>query len=97
VSVEDIADILDRADFHHFVHGEGNTELLLDGGHEGYLESIRVTYDPAQISYAKLVDAFFHHIDPTDPVTSDEVIEVHKRLAKFEGSIAELLQQPHSA
>jgi hypothetical protein len=32
-------------------------------------------------------------IDPTDPVTSDEVIEVHKRLAKFEGSIAELLQQ----
>jgi hypothetical protein len=35
-------------------------------------------------------------IDPTDPVTSDEVIEVHRRLAKFEGSIAELLQ-PHSA
>jgi hypothetical protein len=39
-----------------------------------------------------------HHtdIDPMDPVTSDEVIEVHRRLAKFEGSIAELLQ-PHSA
>ena len=36
-------------------------------------------------------------IDPTDPVTSDEVIEVHRRLAKFEGSIADLLQQPHSA
>lgn len=35
--------------------------------HEGYLESIRVTYDPAKISYAQLVDAFFHHIDPTDP------------------------------
>jgi peptide-methionine (S)-S-oxide reductase len=35
--------------------------------HEGYLESIRVTYDPAEISYPKLVDAFFHHIDPTDP------------------------------
>jgi len=35
--------------------------------HEGYLESIQVTYDPAQISYPKLVDAFFHHIDPTDP------------------------------
>ncbi|TMF15104.1 MAG: hypothetical protein E6I35_12095 [Chloroflexi bacterium] len=35
-------------------------------------------------------------IDPTDPVTPDEVIEVHKQLAKFEGSIAELLQ-PHSA
>ena len=32
-------------------------------------------------------------VDPQDPVTSDEVIEVHKRLAKFEGSIAELLEQ----
>jgi peptide-methionine (S)-S-oxide reductase len=35
--------------------------------HEGYLEAIQVTYDPAKISYPKLVDAFFHHIDPTDP------------------------------
>ncbi len=35
--------------------------------HEGYLEAIQVTYDPAVISYGKLVDAFFHHIDPTDP------------------------------
>jgi peptide-methionine (S)-S-oxide reductase len=35
--------------------------------HEGYLESIQVTYDPAVISYPKLVDTFFHHIDPTDP------------------------------
>jgi hypothetical protein len=32
-------------------------------------------------------------IDPMDPVSSDEVIEVHTRLAKFEGSISELLQQ----
>jgi peptide-methionine (S)-S-oxide reductase len=35
--------------------------------HEGYLEAIKVTYDPAKISYPQLVDAFFHHIDPTDP------------------------------
>ena len=35
--------------------------------HEGYLESIKVTYDPAVISYPQLVNAFFHHIDPTDP------------------------------
>ncbi len=32
-------------------------------------------------------------IDPRDPVSSDEVIEVHRRLAGFDGSIAELLQQ----
>ena len=36
-------------------------------------------------------------INPQDPVTSDEIIEVHKQLAKFEGSIAELLQQQHQA
>lgn len=30
-------------------------------------------------------------IDPADPVSSDEVIEVHMCLAKFEGSISELL------
>ncbi|CAN7510366.1 peptide-methionine (S)-S-oxide reductase MsrA [Phenylobacterium sp. LjRoot225] len=35
--------------------------------HEGHLESIQVAYDPAKISYPQLVDAFFHHIDPTDP------------------------------
>ena len=32
-------------------------------------------------------------IDLADPVSSDEVIEVHMRLAKFEGSISELLRQ----
>jgi peptide-methionine (S)-S-oxide reductase len=35
--------------------------------HEGFLEAIKVTYDPALISYQQLVNAFFHHIDPTDP------------------------------
>ena len=26
-----------------------------------------MTYDPAVVSYAKVVDHFFHNIDPTDP------------------------------
>lgn len=35
--------------------------------HPGHLEAVRVTYDPAKVSYAQLVDHFFHNIDPTDP------------------------------
>jgi peptide-methionine (S)-S-oxide reductase len=35
--------------------------------HEGHLEAVQVTYDPARITYAQLVDSFFHRIDPTDP------------------------------
>ena len=34
--------------------------------HKGHLEAVRVTYDPAQVSYARLVDHFFRNIDPTD-------------------------------
>ncbi len=34
--------------------------------HEGHLEAVKVTYDPAKTSYAKLVDGFFHNIDPID-------------------------------
>ncbi|MFN3584019.1 peptide-methionine (S)-S-oxide reductase MsrA [Phenylobacterium sp.] len=34
--------------------------------HPGHLEAVQVTYDPAKVSYAQLVDYFFHHIDPTD-------------------------------
>lgn len=32
----------------------------------GYLESIKVTFDPAKISYAQLVQRYWHVIDPTD-------------------------------
>jgi peptide-methionine (S)-S-oxide reductase len=32
----------------------------------GYLESIKVTFDPAKIGYAALVQRYWHAIDPTD-------------------------------
>ncbi|MCA3723987.1 peptide-methionine (S)-S-oxide reductase MsrA [Phenylobacterium sp.] len=35
--------------------------------HEGHLEAIRVTWDPARTTYPDLVAAFFRNIDPTDP------------------------------
>ena len=31
----------------------------------GHLEAVQVTYDPARITYAQLLDRFWHSIDPT--------------------------------
>ena len=39
----------------------------VSAGHTGHAESIQVVYDPAKITYAKLLDLFWHHIDPTTP------------------------------
>jgi peptide-methionine (S)-S-oxide reductase len=36
------------------------------GDHEGYLEAVKVTYDPAKVTYAKLLDHFWRNIDPFD-------------------------------
>ena len=62
---------------HDIEHTKGVTSVVVGyaGGerknpsyenHGDHLEAIKVTYDPAVISYPQLVDAFFHHIDPTD-------------------------------
>ncbi len=36
------------------------------GNHRGHFEAVEVTYDPAVISYAELVDLFWVNIDPLD-------------------------------
>jgi methionine-S-sulfoxide reductase len=40
-------------------------EQVSEGG-TGHYESVEVTYDPRKISYAQLVDAFWHDVDPFD-------------------------------
>lgn len=35
-------------------------------GQSGYVEAVRVTYDPAQVSYAALLDIFWSNVDPFD-------------------------------
>ncbi|MBL8415743.1 MAG: peptide-methionine (S)-S-oxide reductase MsrA [Propionivibrio sp.] len=37
----------------------------VSAGGTGHTEAVRVTYDPARVSYAQLVDFFWKHIDPT--------------------------------
>jgi peptide-methionine (S)-S-oxide reductase len=36
------------------------------GDHDGYLEAVKVAYDPAKVTYAKLLDTYWHNIDPFD-------------------------------
>jgi len=36
-------------------------------GRTGHAESVLVTYDPAVVSYKRLLEAFFQHHDPTTP------------------------------
>lgn len=37
----------------------------VSAGITGHTEAVRVTYDPAKVSYPQLVDYFWRHIDPT--------------------------------
>ena len=39
----------------------------VSAGRTGHLESVRVVYDPARVGYEKLLDAFWHNIDPVTP------------------------------
>jgi peptide-methionine (S)-S-oxide reductase len=45
----------------------GTTPNPTYGSHEGYKEAVKVTYDPAKVTYAKLLDDYWHNIDPFDP------------------------------
>lgn len=38
----------------------------VSGGNTGHREVIRVVFDPKKISFEKLLDAYWHKIDPTD-------------------------------
>ncbi|WP_430626082.1 peptide-methionine (S)-S-oxide reductase MsrA [Sulfobacillus thermotolerans] len=35
-------------------------------GHTGHYEAVNITFDPAQITYAQLLDIYWQQIDPTD-------------------------------
>jgi peptide-methionine (S)-S-oxide reductase len=38
----------------------------VSSGTTGHAESVEVEYDPAQVSYEKLLDVFWHNVDPVD-------------------------------
>jgi peptide-methionine (S)-S-oxide reductase len=36
-------------------------------GGTGHIESIEIVFDPKKVSYEKLLDVFWHNVDPTNP------------------------------
>jgi peptide-methionine (S)-S-oxide reductase len=51
----------------------------VSSGLTGHLESVQITYDPKKISYAALLDNYWHNIDPTqaDGQLYDRASEYH--------------------
>lgn len=39
----------------------------VESGNTGHAESVQLIYDPARISYERLLDIYWHHIDPLTP------------------------------
>src|SRR6185369_5379515 len=44
---------------------ENPTYKEVSAGGTGHAEAVEIVYDPAVISYQKLLDTFWHNIDPT--------------------------------
>lgn len=42
------------------------TYETVSSGQSGYVEAVRVTYDPSQVSYESLLDIFWGNVDPFD-------------------------------
>jgi len=39
---------------------------MVSSGTTGHAESVEVLYDPSKVSYAQLLDVYWHNVDPTD-------------------------------
>jgi peptide-methionine (S)-S-oxide reductase len=47
-------------------HTENPTYKEVSNGKTGHFEAVQVTYDSAKVSYEKLLEVFWHNIDPFD-------------------------------
>jgi peptide methionine sulfoxide reductase msrA/msrB len=49
-----------------YAGGRGENPTYENYAEKGYVEAVQVIYDPAKVTYQKLLDYFWRHIDPTD-------------------------------
>ena len=49
-----------------YTGGSGENPTYEDYGKKGHVEAVQVFYDPSKISYEKIIEIFWRHIDPTD-------------------------------
>ncbi len=61
----------------------------VSAGTTGHVEAVRVVYDPKRVDYAKLVDVFWHNVDPFDAGGQFCDKGEHYRSAIFVGDAAE--------
>jgi peptide-methionine (S)-S-oxide reductase len=47
-------------------HVTNPTYEQVSAGGTGHRESVEIVFDPTKITYAKLLDVFWHNVDPTD-------------------------------
>ena len=62
--VEDAFDEIDGVTETVSGYAGGTTPNPTYGSHKGYVEAVKVTYDPAKVTYAKLLDHYWRNIDP---------------------------------
>ena len=48
-------------------HTKNPSYKQTSSGKTGHTEAVQIIYDPNQVSYKKLLDVFWHNIDPTTP------------------------------
>lgn len=50
-----------------YTDGKGVNPTYDDYAERGFVESVKVDYDPSKITYPELLDVFWRQINPTDP------------------------------
>ncbi len=49
-----------------YIGGTGEDPTYHNHADRGWREAVKIEFDPSRVSYEKLLDAFFHSVDPTD-------------------------------